>query len=171
MPTTSVMAVIRRVPSLSRTCWMIRSIALEACSRIARTGRSMPAISTIVSTRDSASRGLFAWTVDSEPSWPVFIAWSMSSAAASRTSPTTIRSGRIRSELRTRSRMVTAPLPSMFGGAGLQPEHVLLVQLQLGGVLDGDDPLVARDERGEHVERAWSCRRRCRRTPGCSGGP
>ena len=52
----------------------------------------------------------------SEPSWPVFIAWSMSSAAPSRTSPTTMRSGRIRSALRTRSRMVISPRPSMFGG-------------------------------------------------------
>ena len=62
------------------------------------------------------SRGPLEWTVQMEPSWPVFIACSMSSAAASRTSPTTMRSGRMRSELRTRSRMVTAPLPSMFAG-------------------------------------------------------
>ena len=44
------------------------------------------------------------------------MAWSMSSASAPRTSPTTIRSGRIRSEFRTRSRIETWPLPSMFGG-------------------------------------------------------
>ena len=34
--------------------------------------------------RASASRGEFACTVESEPSWPVFIAWSMSSASAPR---------------------------------------------------------------------------------------
>ena len=68
MPTTSVMAVMRRVPSLSRVCWMIRSMALATCSRMARTGRSMPAISTIVSSRESASRGVLAWTVEIEPS-------------------------------------------------------------------------------------------------------
>ena len=33
------------------------------------------------------------------------------------------------------------------GRAGLEPQHVLLVQLELGGVLDGDDALVVRDER------------------------
>ena len=44
------------------------------------------------------------------------MAWSMSSAAASRISPTTMRSGRMRSALRTRSRIRTSPLPSMFGG-------------------------------------------------------
>ena len=70
----------------------------------------------MVSTRERTSRGLLACTVQIEPSWPVFIAWSMSSAAASRTSPTTIRSGRMRSALRTRSRMRTSPRPSMFGG-------------------------------------------------------
>ena len=51
-----------------------------------------------------------------DPSWPVFIACSMSRASPPRTSPTMIRSGRMRSELRTRSRMVTSPRPSMFGG-------------------------------------------------------
>ena len=66
--------------------------------------------------RASASRGALACTVDSEPSWPVFIAWSMSSASGPRTSPTMIRSGRMRSELRTRSRIGTAPSPSMLGG-------------------------------------------------------
>ena len=65
------------------------------------------AMSTIVSNREMASRGELAWTVVSEPSWPVFIACSMSSVSPPRTSPTIIRSGRIRSELRTRSRMVT----------------------------------------------------------------
>ncbi len=54
--------------------------------------------------------------VVSEPSWPVFIAWSMSSVSAPRTSPTMIRSGRMRRALRTRSRIVISPLPSMFGG-------------------------------------------------------
>ena len=153
IPTTSVMWVIRRLPSLSRVWWMIRSMAAAICSRMARTGSSMPAISTIVSIRASESRGELACTVVIEPSWPVFIACSMSSAAPSRTSPMTMRSGRIRSELRTRSRTVTCPRPSMFGRPGLQPQHVVLVQLQLGRVLDGDDALVGRQELGQHVER------------------
>src|SRR3972149_3738621 len=54
--------------------------------------------------------------VDREPSWPVFMACSMSSASPPRHSPTMTRSGRMRSELRTSSRMGMAPLPSMFGG-------------------------------------------------------
>ena len=91
-------------------------MALAICSRIARTGNSNPAISTMVSRRDSASRGEFACTVVSEPSWPVFMAWSMSSASAPRTSPTTIRSGRMRNALRTRSRILTSPRPSAFAG-------------------------------------------------------
>ena len=63
------------------------------------------------STRESASRGAFACTVVIEPSWPVFIACSMSNASAPRTSPTMMRSGRIRSALMTRSRWLTPPLP------------------------------------------------------------
>ena len=122
---------------------MMRSTAPATCSRMARTGRSMPAMSTIVSRRESESRGLLAWTVVIEPSWPVFIAWSMSRAAPSRTSPTTMRSGRMRRQLRTRSRMVTWPEPSMLAGRDSMPQDVLLVQLELGGVLDRHDALVA----------------------------
>ena len=66
--------------------------------------------------RESVSRGEFEWTVVNEPSWPVFMAWSMSRASPPRTSPTTMRSGRIRRALRTRSRIFTSPRPSMFGG-------------------------------------------------------
>ena len=36
--------------------------------------------------------------------------------------------------------------------AGLQGEHVVLVELELLGVLDGDDALVGGDERRQHVE-------------------
>ena len=50
------------------------------------------------------------------PSWPVFIACSMSSASAPRTSPTMMRSGRMRSALITRSRAVIRPRPSMLTG-------------------------------------------------------
>ena len=79
-------------------------------------GRPTSARSTSVSRRERASSVLLAWTVESEPSWPVFSAWSMSSASPPRTSPTTMRSGRIRSAVRTRSRTETAPAPSAFGG-------------------------------------------------------
>src|SRR4051812_16669344 len=116
IPTTSVTWVMRRVPSLNRAWWTMRSTALATCSRIALIGSSTPAMRTMVSTRESTSRGPLACTVPTEPSWPVFMAWSMSRAAASRISPTTMRSGRMRSALRTRSRIRTSPLPSMFGG-------------------------------------------------------
>ena len=63
-----------------------------------------------------ASPGDEAWRVDNEPSWPVVIAVSMSSASPPRTSPTTIRSGRIRRALRTSARIGIAPTPSSEGG-------------------------------------------------------
>ena len=68
------------------------------------------------SSRVSASRGRLAWMVPSEPSWPVFIACSMSIASAPRISPRMMRSGRMRSAFLTRSRMVISPLPSRLGG-------------------------------------------------------
>ena len=110
------------------------------------------AIATIVSRRYSASRGVFAWMVVKLPSWPVFMAWSMSSASSPRTSPTTMRSGRIRRALITRCRAVTAPLPSMFGRPGFQAHDVPLPQHQFGRVLDRDDALLVRDEAREDVQ-------------------
>jgi len=51
--------------------------------------------------------------------------------------------GRMRRQFFTRSRIVTCRGPSMFGGARLHREHVLLVELELLGILDGDDALVS----------------------------
>ena len=102
--------------------------------------------------RLSASRGLLACTVVIEPSWPVFIAWSMSRASPPRHSPTTMRSGRIR------RLFLHEVADGDLAGAldvrrpGLHAEHVALVELELLGVLDGDDALAVRDERREHVE-------------------
>ena len=110
-------------------------------------------MSASVSTRRSASSGEPAWTVDSEPSWPLDIALSMSSASAPRTSPTTIRSGRMRSALRTSRRTVTSPRPSSDAGPRLEAHDVGVAQAQLGGVLDGDDPLAVADELRQRVER------------------
>ena len=70
----------------------------------------------IDSRRDRASRGELAWSVPIDPSWPVFIACSRSKASGPRTSPTMIRSGRIRRQFLTRSRMVISPSPSRLGG-------------------------------------------------------
>ena len=44
------------------------SSADAICSRMTRTGRSMPAISVMVSIRESVSRGELEWTVVIEPS-------------------------------------------------------------------------------------------------------
>ena len=63
-----------------------------------------------------ASRGLLACSVPIEPSWPVFIACSRSNASGPRTSPTMMRSGRMRRQFLTRSRMVISPSPSRLGG-------------------------------------------------------
>ncbi len=65
---TSVMWVIRREPSLKRVWWTIRSTAEATCSRMALIGRSMPAISTMVSRRASVSRGPLECRVLIEPS-------------------------------------------------------------------------------------------------------
>ena len=83
--------------SVPESTWIAEAI----CARIAFSGRVGAPIAIIVSIRVSASRGVLAWTVVSDPSWPVFMACSMSSASSPRTSPTTMRSGRIRRALIT----------------------------------------------------------------------
>ena len=97
--------------------------------------------------------GVFAWIVVSEPSWPVFMAWSMSTVSGPRHSPTMMRSGRIRRVFRTRSRIVTWPLPSMFAGRVSSVITCSCAQLELGRVLDGDDALAVGDRRRQHVQR------------------
>ena len=57
-----------------------------------------------------------ACTVVSEPAWPEIIDCTRSSASPRRISPTTIRSGRMRSESTNRSRIVTRPVPSGLAG-------------------------------------------------------
>ena len=83
---------------------------------MAESGMSMPAIRHSVSRRATVSLGVLAWTVVSEPSWPVFIAWSMSRASPPRHSPTTMRSGRMRRQFLTRRRIDTSPFPSALAG-------------------------------------------------------
>ena len=70
---------------------------------------------TRYSSRAIASRGPLAWMVIIEPGWPVFMACRASTASPPRTSPTMIRSGRIRSAFFSRSRIFTSPLPSAEG--------------------------------------------------------
>ncbi len=77
---------------------------------------SMPIIVTICSIRESASRAVLACTVVMDPSWPVFMACSMSKVSAPRTSPTMMRSGRMRRAFFTRSRCVMAPVPEGVAG-------------------------------------------------------
>ena len=109
-------------------------------------------MSASVSRRESASRGVFAWSVDRDPSCPVFIAWSMSSASPPRTSPMMMRSGRIRNALRSRSRVTISPRPSMLGGRPFEAHDVPLREAQLGAVLDRHDALVVGDHRRQHVQ-------------------
>ena len=63
-----------------------------------------------------ASRGVLAWMVAIEPSWPVFMACNMSKASSPRHSPRMMRSGRMRSAFFTSSRWRISPLPSILGG-------------------------------------------------------
>ena len=152
MPCTSVMCVTRRVPSRSRVMWTIRLTAEATCSRMARSGMSIPAISTSVSRRAIASRGELAWTVEMEPSWPVFMACSMSrrfaAADLAHHNPVRPHAQRVPDQVADGDLALALDVRR----AAFQPDHVLLLELELHGVLDGYDPLVRRDEPGQDVE-------------------
>ena len=109
--------------------------------RMAETGKSMPIIVTICSIRRSASRAVLAWTVVIEPSWPVFIACSMSKASRAAhladDDPVGPHPQRVAHQVALGHRAVARGVRR----PGLQPHDVLLLKLQLGRVLDRDDPL------------------------------
>src|ERR1043165_3192602 len=60
MPVISEIDVTRREPSDRRATWTTRLMAEAICWRIARSDSRIPVIWIIVSSRDSASRGVFA---------------------------------------------------------------------------------------------------------------
>ena len=144
---------MRREPSLRRVCWMIRSTALDTCSRMARTGRSMPAISTIVSRRARASRG----RVGVHGRDRAVVAGVHRLQHVERGGVTDLtdddavgaHAQRVLDQVADRDRALALDVRR----ARLEPQHVVLAQLELGGVLDGDDALVVGDERRQHVER------------------
>lgn len=113
---STAISAIRRVPSTSRRSWTMTSTALLIWSRSASKGIFTSDMEASVCSLSTASSAELACTVASEPSWPVDMACSMSRVSPPRTSPTMIRSGRMRSEFRTRSRMVILPCPSTLGG-------------------------------------------------------
>jgi hypothetical protein len=103
------------------------------CSRMARTGRSMPDISTIRSVLQAArSRRDVARRVGVHGGERAVVAGVHGlehvQRLAARHSPTTMRSGRMRRALRTRSRMVMAPRPSMLGGRASSGSRGLVVR-------------------------------------------
>ena len=118
---------------------MIRSTALAICCRIALSGSSKPAIMIIVSIRATASRGVLAWSVVSEPSWPVFMACSMSSvsgtAAFADDDPLGPHTQGVAHQVGGGDRALAFDVRR----ARFQPHHVLLLQLQFGRVFDRDD--------------------------------
>ncbi len=111
------MLVTRRAPQAKRVCCTIdvhRAGDLLADRR--RAADPCPPSGPGSRGGRAHRAGCSACSVVIEPSWPVFIACSMSSASPPRHSPTTMRSGRMRSALRTRSRMLIAPRPSRLAG-------------------------------------------------------
>ena len=86
------------------------------------------------------------------PSWPVFMACSMSSVSPPRHSPMMMRSGRIRRAFLHQVGGGDAALAFDVRRARFQPDDVVLLQLQFGRVLDRDDALVVRNEARQRVE-------------------
>src|ERR1043165_8422646 len=150
VPITSVMRVMRREPSRMRSAWMMTSMEPTIISRMVLVGSWKPPMVIMDSRRDMASRGELACSVPMEPSWPVFMACNRSKASGPRTSPTMMRS-------HTQAVLDEVPhgdfaLPFEVGRTGLQPDHMRLLQLQLGRILASDDALVGVDIAGHAVE-------------------
>src|SRR5664279_102435 len=108
------------------------------CSRMARSGRSIPAIKTRVSSRARASRGELACTVDSEPSCPVFMACNMSRLSPPRPfadhDAVRAHAQRIPDEIANGDLALALDVRR----PALQSDEMLLLELRLHRVLDRD---------------------------------
>ena len=82
---------------------------------MAHNGMCRPRERAIIASRDAASSGELACRTARHPSWPLLMAWSMSTASPPRISPTMIRVGRIRRLFLNRCSSVTSPAPSTLG--------------------------------------------------------
>ena len=114
--------------------------------------RPRPAARASASTRAGTSTAELACRVPQPPSCPVLSAASSSTTSPPRTSPTTSRSGRIRSAWRTSVRRSMSPAPSTLAGRPSSADHVRVPGPQLAGVLDEHEPLVGvhqRQQRGQ----------------------
>ena len=142
------MATVRRDPSRMRSTCITMSIAEAICSRIARIGRSNPAIITMFSMRRIASRGVFAWTVDKRAVVASVhrLQHVEGLLAAHLTDDDAVRphAQRVLQQVALRDRL---PAVRAVIRARLQPHHVRLAQRQLGRVFDRDDALVGGNPR------------------------
>ena len=152
MPCTSVMWVIRRTPSLWRVICTMMSMADAICSRIARSGRSMPGheherlhAAIGVARRVRVQRRDRSLVAGVHRLQHVEALGAADLADDDAVGP---HAKRVAHEVADRDLAATLDVRR----ARLESHDVLLLQLQLDGVLDRDDALVARDERGEHVE-------------------
>jgi hypothetical protein len=103
------------VPASSRSTWITTSRASTKMRRTIDSVTFSPAMSAAFTSAFTASRALLACTVQRKPH-PALIARVSSNASAPRTSPTTIRSGRIARTNFTKSRRLISPVPSRPAG-------------------------------------------------------
>ncbi len=94
---------------------------------------------------------------------PQFSAMSRSRHSSWRTSPTMIRSGRIRSASLTSRRSRTSPVPSRLACRVCIDTTSGSRHLELEDLLAGDDPLARRDRSRRGSSAGWSCPPGCRR--------
>ena len=109
-------------------------------------------ICTMFSMRVTASRVVLAWTVDMLPSWPVFIACSMSNASAAADLADDDAVGPHAQRVANQVALGDLATSLQAGRAGFHAHHMRLLQLQFGGILDGDDALavIDRSRHGVH---------------------
>ena len=131
----------RRRPSI-RSRWSTRSKALTVCRATASGDR--PAVAPSASSRAGTSASEFACSVPAPPSWPVLSAARSSRSSAPRHSPTTSRSGRMRSASRSSASRPTRPAPSRFAWRASSETTCGCADGELGDVLDEDDALARR---------------------------
>ena len=107
----------RREPARAARRHARRAARVRSRSRPAGRARDRPVPRALRAPRAAQARrrSLFAWSVPAPPSCPVLSAVRSSRTSSPRHSPTTSRSGRMRSASRTRRARPIPPAPSRFG--------------------------------------------------------
>ena len=130
--------------------WTTSEMPSTTPLQVTSQGSAPPACMAQLARRDSAELALFAWTVVSDPPWPVLSACSRSAASP----PLHLADDDVVGPVAERVPHQVADRYGRLGtdGSRLEPQAVRALDPELERVLDGDDPLLLWEQLDQGVQ-------------------